>query len=137
MSKFEGLSDRSFIFGYNYGAGLGTRLFRSEDGTGTNQEAYQNGANTLPGSDTCAVAQWVAGGGRAAWHNKVAQSLSLFAGSVNTTMSDTDSPILVNASDSTATGAHSNTVTHAIAFLQGATPTTAQRETITDLINAL
>lgn len=136
LTQHEGTLNRSFYFGYNYSAGTGTRVFRSADGTVLNQEFYQNGVNTLPGADITAVAQWIDGGGRAIWHNKTAQSLSLFSGTAQTSRHDETSDILLGAVDPSSPANHIAGTVTAMAIIKNAL-TTTQRETITDFINLL
>jgi hypothetical protein len=136
VTQYDGLFDRSFYFGYNYSAGTGTRVFRSSDGSASNQEAYQNSVNTLPGTDTTAVGQWIDGGGRSIWHNKTAQSLSLFSGTAQTSRHDEAVDILMGAVDSSSPSNHLAGTVTAMAIIKNAL-TTTQRETITDFINLL
>lgn len=137
VTQYNGTTDRAFLLGYNYAASTGTSLLRTPNGTAAAQEAYENEANTLEGSDITAVAQWVDGGGRSLWHDKSAQSLVLFAGSPATAMFNETVPILINAVDSSSPTGFNSTVTKAVAFHQGGALSTTQREQITDLINAL
>lgn len=143
-------SGDSYIFGqYNAGAANDRsvahyltstgelRLPRSSDGTTTNFEIYSTAASTATTNDTCNVCQWIAGGGRSLWLNKTSQSISLVTGSAQTNKKNSAADItmgclLINGSPSLYTGG----VYKALAFATG-TITTAQRELITDLINAL
>jgi hypothetical protein len=103
-------------------------LRRSSDGSVVNLENYAPAAATLDTSDTCHVAQWQDGGGRSLWSNKSSLALSKIGGIALTSRYNTSVDINhCKGMDATA---------HALAFLTG-TVTTTQRETITDLINAL
>ena len=130
-------SNRGWILGINVASG--TLLFRSSDGTNGNQEIYNTPDTSAAGTDTCVVGQWIEGGGRSAWHNKTSQSLSLLAGSAQTGVFNTTNPLTFSAlldSDLTTTINTSQLTGIAMAVCNQAI-TTAQRETITDLINAL
>lgn len=109
-------------------------LQRSSDGTSANLEQYGS-TETLAMVDQCLVSQWVNGGGRSAWRNKTALTMSLVNGSAQTSGFNTDA-LITGAGDATGGGTANVTYT-AEAYLSGALPTTTQRETITDLINAL
>jgi hypothetical protein len=92
--------------------------------------------NTLPGTDITAVAQWIDGGGRSIWHNKTAQTLSLFSGTAQTSRHDETVDVLLGAVDSASPGNHLAGTVTAVAIIKNAL-TTTQRETITDYINLL
>lgn len=110
---------------------------RYPDGNATPREIYESSQNPL-GSDNSIVWQWVDGGGRFSWTNKTPETLTQNAGSSGpqTEMYDTSVDILFGAADSSSPSSFINATAHALAFLTG-TVTTAQRETITDLINEL
>jgi hypothetical protein len=131
-----GTDDRSFLLAQDGGATddpWETR--KSSDGSNGNQETY-NGTKTGAGSDTCMVAHW-SDSERNLYANKTAISLSLVAGSDQATRQNASCDFTYNALLSSGTAANfSDQTAHALAFLTG-TVTTTQRETITDLINAL
>jgi hypothetical protein len=137
VSQYDTNASRSWAF-LQSGAGAGElRINRSSNGGGTpNLEIYEGNKDGL-GLDTCYVSQWIAGGGRSLWVNKVEQSLTLAVGAPQTTRYDASVNILLSAR--LASGAptdFADQTAHALAFITG-TLTTAQRETITDLINEL
>jgi len=109
-------------------------LQRSSDGTGAGLEQYES-TEALIMADQCLVSQWVNGGGRSAWRNKTALTMSLVAGSAQTSGFNTDA-LITGAGDANG-GAPAHVTYTAEAYLSGVLPTTLQRETITDLINAL
>ena len=114
-------------------------LARSSDGTSASGsfEGYVDSGGNASSSDSCLVSQWVSGGGRDFWKNKTSISLSLVAGTAQTSRFNGPNRILVGAQDSSGSATlFSNMTAHATAFLTGSV-TTTQRETITDLINAL
>jgi hypothetical protein len=133
-----GANSRSFAFAQR-GTVTGDplSLLRSTDGTfATGGEAYDD-AKTGMGSDTCYVTQWVDGGGRSLWAGKTALTLALGAGSARTSRfsSSVNFTFSCFLNSGTPTGFSQQTGT-ALAFLTG-TVTETQRETLTDLINAL
>ena len=106
------------------------RLARSGDGVSS--ETDEDGL--LAGGDICLSAEWVDGGGRTLWVNKTPQSLTLVGGSAQTGRYNASADIvLMGQADNTPY--ESGTVAVA-GFIETAL-TTTQRETITDLINAL
>jgi hypothetical protein len=109
------------------------RVARSEDGTAA--EIYQSGA--FPPVSSTVSAEWVSGGGRAAFINKDAQSLSLIVGSAQTERLNTSVNVTVMAYLNNGTGEYFSSGTVIIAGVIETALTTAQREAITDLINAL
>ena len=111
-------------------------LQRSSNGTSADANFEQYGTSVLiTAIDQCLVAQWVNGGGRSVWQNNTALTLSLVGGTAQTSGFNTDSAI-TGAADGDA-GGNANVTYTAEAYLSGVLPTTLQRETITDLINAL
>jgi len=119
--------------------GNGGVIYRSSTGeAGADFEVYTYTA-VDHGNDCCYVGQWVDGGARSMWLNKVSQGLSLAGGfSAQTERLNTDAPFTVMAAINNGSPAlsYSGTVV-AVGVLEGALPTTTQREAITDFINAL
>jgi hypothetical protein len=112
------------------------RLLRS--GNGSQIEAYDTDILATT-SDQTLVSQWIEGAGRSFWQNKTNRALTLLSGTTNQSS-------LINSSQKVTAGANfangnPNTLfegTHSChAVINGANITTTQRETITDLINAL
>lgn len=127
-TSISNISRRAF-----YGINSNLQMQRSTDGTTTNREfATKNSYYTV--SEILTVLQWISGGGRSLWKNKTLNSFdTLF--SPNTSAFDSSAPVRMFA-DAFSVG-FNNCQAKAAAFLLGPTPTTTQRETITDLINAL
>jgi len=115
------------------------RLLRSNDGTvGAGKfEVYDTAAAQGSTSDRTLVSQFVSGGGRSLWYNKTSVSLSLFAGADQTQYHNNSIAFLFGAQLASGSPAnfHSMTAT-ALATITGDL-TTPQRETLTDMINAL
>jgi hypothetical protein len=95
-------------------------------------ETYEDGST--PSQDTTISAEWLDGGGRTLWKQKDPQSLSLVGGSVQTSRRNSTAPISVMGHPA---GANPTSGTVALAGVIETALTTTQRETITDLINAL
>jgi hypothetical protein len=114
------------------------QIARSSNGLSGNTEIYNTAGSLGSTSARTIVGQWIAGGGRALWFNNSSISVSLTSGSAQTQKFDSDADIsfaaLVNAGTPTGFGALTG---KAVAFLEGVTPTTTQRETLVNLINAL
>jgi len=111
-------------------------LQRSTDGGATNTELQYTTTLTGLGADTCWVAQWIAGGSRSLWQNKTNRTLTLL-GTERTTRFDTDVDwTIASILTSNAISLPSQMTATAFAIVQ-APLTTLQRETITDLLNAL
>jgi hypothetical protein len=128
---------RSWIFRSLGSATQGVSLQRSSDGSaGTSAETYNNDTDVYGNTDRCFSYQWIDGGGRNLWQNKTPISLSLFVGSPQTSRFDTDCKLTIAASNEGAS-LFANMLLHAQMYIEGPTPTTEQRETLTDLINAL
>jgi hypothetical protein len=144
-----GTNDRSIQFFESTAAAGGTNsqaMFRSADGTSANAvpglEAFRTGVNgTWPTTDATQVVQWVDGGARFLWVNNTSTAITFATGGTtaqtqrfNTSVDVTQNANLNNNSPGSFLGGEFT----ALAFLEGSTtPTTTQRETITDLINAL
>jgi len=112
------------------------RMSRGSDGAALTLEVYDCAKNGLAADNTF-VAAWIAGGGRDLWINKTAQSLSLTTGIAQTDRFDSSADWTLGAflNSNVPSGFGQMTAT-AWGFVQ-ASLTTTQRETITDLINAL
>jgi hypothetical protein len=119
----------------NTASGSEYNIRRSSDGTSANLEIYQGGTPTT--ADQTLVVQWVDGGGRSFWQNKTIQSISRFFGSDQTSSYNTSINVDFGCERSSGTPTNfADQTAHALAFITG-TVTTAQRETITDLINMI
>ena len=113
------------------------KLLRFADGTISNFESYEEPGNQSSTAERLYVAQWIAGGGRSLFFNKTSQSLSLTGGTAQTARHNSTSAVTVNCF--LLAGSPSNFNSQRVvadAFVVG-TLTTTQRETLTDLINAL
>jgi len=138
LSQWDtGANDRSWSMEWN-GAGGGSLLLnRSLDGGAVNFESYSTPKANFDNLDVCAVAQWIDGGTRACWSNKVSESLSLEAGSAQTARKNSAAKIGIMCGFTSGTAQrYAPGLVKSSAFLTG-TVTTTQRETITDFINAL
>jgi hypothetical protein len=144
ISQFETTGDqRGFTIGEAAGVTDAIAIRRSANGQNLNAvpgaELYSAGANSYPVTDDCVVGQWIDGGGRALWVNNVSQSISRIFGQDQTVRFNSSADIIQNAL--LVSGSLSNFFGGqytALAFLAGSTtPTTTQRETITNLLNAL
>jgi hypothetical protein len=136
-SQYDAANDeRSWLFNYQGNvANDPYRLARSADGTSA--EVYEDDGADAGTTDRCLVAQWVDGGGRSLWVNKTGKTLTLSGGSEKTSRFNSPEPVVFSALISGGTPAnYADHTAHALAFLTG-TVTTAQRETITDMINEL
>jgi hypothetical protein len=113
---------------------------RSSDGTVTteNIETYRSDAAKLSGTERVYVNQWVSGGGRSFWINKTSENLTLLSGTAQTARFN--SPAVIHIAATLSNGVFANFMpmtANSFFFLAGPSPTTTQRETLTDLINAL
>jgi hypothetical protein len=136
-----GGDQRSIIF-QQRGSGLGNVTLVNRNSTGANLAAvlenYDTASNVSSTADRSYVVQWVNGGGRGLWINNTAESISRTSGTDQTARLDTSVDVLLAAQLLSGSPASFLQATYtAAAFLEGVTPTTTQRETITDLINAL
>jgi hypothetical protein len=139
IAQFSGSDNERSISLQQAGAVGGDpyRLVRSLNGTPT-QEIYNTAGSLGSTSARTIVAQWIDGGGRALWFNNSSISVSLAGGSAQTQKFDSDADIGFAATIDVGTPASFAALTgKAAAFLEGVTPTTTQRETLVDLINAL
>jgi hypothetical protein len=112
-------------------------LNRTSTGNFTSgQEIYTN-ADTATGTMRTFVSQWVSGGGRSLWWDKTSKALTLSSGSAQTAQANVSSLVTIMAgiNSGAPTFPTSGTVIAAM-FVRGAL-TDAQRETLTDLVNAL
>ena len=113
------------------------RIQRSSDGSSTNSESLESPTGQVTTSDKCYVGQWIDGGSSAAWVNKTSQSLTLVSGSAQTTQFNSADSVLINATGVVGGVAALSDGTYTTAMFVRGSLTTLQRETITDLINAL
>ena len=138
VSTYGGTTNRAFNLAYNYDVGSGVTLLRSPDGVPTGQEVYRNESNSgVTGVDACLVAEWINGGGRNLWINNTAQSLTLFAGSDNTSMFNSSLPLTIAARYESPTADSHTAMTGIAQMVVRATVTPTQRTALTNLINAL
>jgi hypothetical protein len=112
-------------------------ILRSADGGVVNIESYRSALSLGSTTDRTLVAQWTAGGARGFWINKSSESLALASGVAQTSRLSSTSPITFAAQVNTATVVNACSLTGSIAAIITGTITDAQREAITDLINAL
>lgn len=134
-----GLSQGSWLVTTNDTGAGNISIGRSSNGTTTSSffEVYFGDDANFDNVDVTLVAQWVDGGGRSLWSNKTSVSLSLASGTTQTSRFNSTAPIHVMARESSGSPAGFIAgLQTAPAFLHGSV-TTAQREKITDLINAL
>jgi hypothetical protein len=127
-----GLSQRSTQLAIESG---NARLVRSLDGGAVNIEQYI-GTTSISGNVTLS-AEWIDGGGRSCWIEKAPETLSISAGSSQTGRFNTsvNATLMCNLNSNSPANFSSGTAVFA-GFIETAL-TTTQRETITDLINAL
>jgi hypothetical protein len=112
------------------------RLQRSSDGGSANAENYETATGKVTTTDTCYVGQWINGGTRAAWINKTSGALTLQAGSAQTSRINSPDSILINAAGVVGSVAALSGGTYLNLCVVRGTLTDAQREAVTDLINA-
>lgn len=130
-----GAGKRSLLFGQSGDQpGDPLRILRSSDGGAVNIESCSDGTTGI-GSDTCFSVQTVAGGGRSLWANKTPLSLTVTNAQTNRFNTDADWTLAAALNSGTALAFTTMTATNLL-FVQ-ATITDAQREAITDLVNAL
>ena len=135
------LNNRSFMVA-SYGSGNGLAgpsragVARSDDGVNNDVYSDKSAVSDWP-ADRTVVAQWIDGGGRSSWINKTSESITLNFGAPKTTKLNVSVDVTIMAYLNNGVGSNFTSGTaKATAFLTGSV-TTAQRETITDLINAL
>lgn len=129
---------RSWFSSFSSTGGNGFAVARSSDGSVNSSmfDVYKdNSAHDT--SDLTYVSQWIAGGSRATWRDKTSKSLSLAFGTPQT--SRLNVAVDVTFAALLSTGSLSSFLScEAAAFAVANTSiTTAQREAITDFINAL
>jgi len=122
-------NQRSVLLNYR-GTSTGDPLLlaRSTDGTATGAELYVQTTPTPTTADQTIVAQWLDGAGRNLWINKTASALTLSGGDPETSRFDT--------ADDVEFSAGLNATVRGYIFVE-TTITTAQREWLTDWLNAL
>jgi len=141
-AAYDGFNDeRSFIFRRSgVVAGDPFTVVRSSLGTGATAEVYNSTDHIPTAADECLVAQWLASDSRAIWQNKSPLAISLSGGSTTTSTYDTDLDVYFAANnDGSAATNNADLDAACLMVITGTSsaPTTTQRETITDLINAL
>jgi len=133
VSQYDsGASQRSI--GVLLGASVCSLLRSSTGITSTFLETY---TGSKPSAGDTVSAEWVDGGGRSFYINKVEQELSLSSGAPQTSRLDTSTPVAVMSAYSSGVPSTFTSGTVALAGVIETALTTTQRETITDLINAL
>jgi hypothetical protein len=110
-------------------------LARSSDGGSAAIEIYIEGKTGIA-LDTCFSAEWISGGGRSLWANKSTLALAA-SGAIQTARFNSDVDWTIAANLISNAGANFAQMTATAWALVQASLTTLQRETITDLINAL
>lgn len=129
-------TDRSFTVLTNATLGGSLGMGRSSDGTLANLEQYLANDALFDNVNVTAVFEWIEGASRNLYADKTAVSISLVAGSVTSRFNST-APIGLMARGIGGTLAGFLSGLQTAAAFSTATLTTTQRETITDLINAL
>lgn len=115
------------------------RIFRSSDGTtaAASFETYDSAGSLGSTAERTIVCQLISGGGRSLWFNKTAISISLSSANSVTAQFDTTENFTFAASNSGGVlGLFTSMTGTALATITGDL-TTPQRETLTDMINAL
>jgi hypothetical protein len=132
-----GVNERSFWL-HHRGADAGKpyRMNRSSDGTVDTTESATSAGSLGSTDDRTLVAQWINGGGRALWFNKSEVSLTVAVAQTSRNNATVNMTFAASLNSGSPTNFGSLTG-HALAVLKSVTPTTTQRETLTDLINAL
>jgi len=128
-------TDRSFSVLTNASGNI--NMTRSQNGTSSDWEVYLGNDNLFDNTDLTGVFQWIEGGGRNLYANKTAVSLSLAAGSPKTSRFNSTSVVSIMASDVSGTGVGFLSGTQTATAFCTASLTATQRETLTDMINAL
>ena len=131
----EAANKRSWILLESYLKANTVMLGRSSTGTAAagTFEFYEAPTGGFPTTDTAFVMQWTAGGGRSYWEGKTSRTLTLGAGAAQTARLNSDGAITISSAADTV---YASQTALATAFLTGSV-TTPQRETLTDMINAL
>lgn len=135
------VNQRSFLLA-RQGADAGDPLavHRSSDGTGAAAERFDAVDSVPTTADQCYVAQWLASDDRFIWQDKTLRGLTLSSGSNQTSTYNSNQEVFFAAAKQSASASsHSPLQGVGLLYIAGAAsaPTTTQRETITDLINAL
>jgi hypothetical protein len=140
-----GTNQRSFLAQEAPTVTNGYGMQRSSDGTLSDAvpgvEAFRTASGgVFPTTDATSVFQWVDGGARFVWANNTSIAITtVVAGTtaqtqrLNSSVDVTQNALLGNNVPAQFLGGQFT----ALAFLEGPEPTTTQRETITDLVNAL
>ena len=111
------------------------QLIRSSDGSSTNREVFRGSIGAL--SEQLYVNSWTNGGGRNSWQDKSSMSLSLVVGSAQTSRYNASSRITVGAVEDNTTPQNFWSGQFNSSAVYNGILTTTQRESVTDLINAL
>lgn len=134
LAHWEAISGRSTLLGYNFNDGR-ISLFRATDGTSSTTTRY-DGSDTLFSGDICISAQWAAST-RSLWANKTSVSLVLESGTPPTSTFDSSGNVTVANIDGGGASGGDLVDMSILLIVESAALSTTQRETITDLINAL
>jgi len=127
FAQYAGPSDRSV--GIGPAASGKYELRRSSDGGTVQLETFESNSLSVTTDDACITAQWVNGGGRFLWIDNLSQGLTLTGGFTQTSR--------FNTSVDVGGMVFLRGVQKAVLVIDGVSITDAQREAITDLINAL
>jgi hypothetical protein len=132
-------NQRSLLFAEDDAAADAISLRRNPDGTATPLEIYGAGASSWAATQACYVVQWIAGGGRGLWINKTSTTITLRGGTAAQTQRFAVSlPIVVNAAISGGSPlAFAGGDYVALLIIANVTPSDTQRDTLSDLMNAL
>ena len=130
-SQYNTSADRSWLF-RSRGSPFSHNI--SADATAF---ATYDGSTTGSGTDACHVATYASNGAVSYWANKTSQTLTLGAGSAQAGRFNATSNVIIAAFlNAGSPSGFASMTANTIAFVMGAL-TTTQRETLTDLINAL
>lgn len=112
------------------------RMAVSSDGTSGNAGFYNSTDDVYTTLDQCLVGQWLSNGDLNYWQDKMQRTLALSSGSAQATRFDATVDISIACQDANNPSSFGAQTFRALAFMTGAI-TTAQRETLTDMINEL
>jgi hypothetical protein len=135
------VNQRSFFLGRSGGeAGDPLEMSRSSNGTGATIEVYRFADSVPSTEDECVVAEWLESDSRSLWQNKTQRTGTLASGAAQSSTHNSSQEVFFAAIKGSAVATnHASLTGKAFLVISGvsAALTTAQRETITDLINAL
>jgi len=142
-ARLDHTSGSAVLTQYDFGASKrsialdlsGANVVAARSPTGLSPEVYA-GASSVSGENTIS-AEWIDGAGRSIWVNKNAETISLIGGTPQTSRLNTDATIGLMANFNNGVAANLSSGTVVLAGVIETALTTTQRETITDLINAL